>query len=153
MCIPGCYKLRTPHPKINVPSHQEVNEWHATPETNCVLFPSSNPYQFTKSARLGTQLDVAPQMLQETRRKILSWTPEFFSFSFCFTLDVYMGVSKNRGTPKSSILIGFSIINHPFWDTSFFGNTHIYIMKMTSSSVSSSSVLHSGVCNLSTVPV
>ena len=28
-----------------------------------------------------------------------------------------MDVSKNNGTPKSSILIGFSIINHPFWDT------------------------------------
>ena len=28
-------------------------------------------------------------------------------------LDV--GVSENSGTPKSSILIGFSIINHPFW--------------------------------------
>ena len=28
-----------------------------------------------------------------------------------------MDVSKNRGTPKSSILIGFSIIYHPFWDT------------------------------------
>ena len=26
----------------------------------------------------------------------------------------YLGVSKNNGTPKSSILIGFSIINHPF---------------------------------------
>ena len=26
-----------------------------------------------------------------------------------------MGVSLNGGTPKSSILIGFSIINHPFW--------------------------------------
>ncbi len=26
-----------------------------------------------------------------------------------------MGVSKNNGTPKSSILIGFSIVNHPFW--------------------------------------
>ena len=25
-----------------------------------------------------------------------------------------MGVSKNNGTPKSSILIGFSTINHPF---------------------------------------
>ena len=37
----------------------------------------------------------------------------------------YMGVSKNSGTPKSSILIGFSIINHPFWDTSIFGNTHM----------------------------
>ena len=26
-----------------------------------------------------------------------------------------MGVSKNDGAPKSSVLIGFSIINHPFW--------------------------------------
>ena len=37
----------------------------------------------------------------------------------------YMGVSENGGTPKSSILIGFSIINHPFWGTPIFGNTHI----------------------------
>ena len=36
-----------------------------------------------------------------------------------------MGVSKNKGTPKSFILIGFSIINHSFWDTPIFGNTHI----------------------------
>ena len=27
--------------------------------------------------------------------------------------------------PKSSILIGFSIINHPFWGTLIFGNTHL----------------------------
>ena len=39
----------------------------------------------------------------------------------------YMGVCKNNGTPKSSILIGFSIINHPFWDTPIFGNTHMDI--------------------------
>ena len=31
--------------------------------------------------------------------------------------NFYMGVSKNSGTPKSSILIGFSSINHPFWGT------------------------------------
>ena len=37
----------------------------------------------------------------------------------------FMFVSKNRGTPKSSILIGFSIISHPFWGTPIFGNTHI----------------------------
>ncbi len=37
-----------------------------------------------------------------------------------------MDVSKNRGTPKSSILIGFSIINHPFWGTPIFGNTLIF---------------------------
>ena len=27
--------------------------------------------------------------------------------------------------PKSSILIGFSIINHPFWGTPIFGNTNL----------------------------
>ena len=37
-----------------------------------------------------------------------------------------MGVSLNAGTPKSSILIGISMINHPFWGTPIFGNTHIY---------------------------
>ena len=36
-----------------------------------------------------------------------------------------MDVSENSGTPKSSILIGFSIINHPFWGTPIFGNSHI----------------------------
>ena len=40
-----------------------------------------------------------------------------------------LGVSKNGGgfPPKSSILIEFSIINHPFWGkTPIFGNTHIF---------------------------
>ena len=41
-----------------------------------------------------------------------------------------MDVSENSGTPKSSILIGFSIINHPFWDTSIFGNTHMLVPRI-----------------------
>ena len=36
-----------------------------------------------------------------------------------------MGVSKNSGIPKSSILIGFSIINRPFWGIPIFGNTRM----------------------------
>ena len=40
---------------------------------------------------------------------------------------IYMDVSENIGTPKSSILIGFSIITHPFWGTTIFGNIYIYI--------------------------
>ena len=32
----------------------------------------------------------------------------------------YMDVSENSGSPKSSILIGFSIINHSFWGTTIF---------------------------------
>ena len=38
----------------------------------------------------------------------------------------HVGVSKNRGTPKSSILIRFSIINHPFWDTPFWKHPNVY---------------------------
>ena len=45
----------------------------------------------------------------------------------CHTLrsKKIMGVSLNGGTPKSSILTGFSIINHPFWGTPIFENTHM----------------------------
>ena len=32
---------------------------------------------------------------------------------------------ENGGTPKSSILMGISIINHPFWSPPIFGNTHM----------------------------
>ena len=41
-------------------------------------------------------------------------------------LRFHVDVSENSGTPKSSILIGFSIINHPFWGTPYFWK-HPYI--------------------------
>jgi hypothetical protein len=31
----------------------------------------------------------------------------------------------NGGTPKSSILKGFSIVNHPFGSTLIYGNPHV----------------------------
>ncbi len=46
---------------------------------------------------------------------------------YIYLIYIYMVGSKNNGTPKSSILIGFSIINHPFWDTPIFRNTHTII--------------------------
>ena len=42
---------------------------------------------------------------------------------FCNCLGIValdVDVSKNSGTPKSSILIGFSIIHHPFWGFSHY---------------------------------
>ena len=36
-----------------------------------------------------------------------------------------MGVP--HGTPKSSTLIGFSLINHPFWGTPIYGNPHVLL--------------------------
>ena len=37
-----------------------------------------------------------------------------------YTPTSYMGVSLNGGTPKSSISMGVSSINHPFWGTTIF---------------------------------
>ena len=42
-----------------------------------------------------------------------------------------MGVSLNGDTPKSSILIGVSIINHPFWGTTILGNPHMMTIYPT----------------------
>ena len=47
---------------------------------------------------------IADSWLKKVRWKNIPWT-----------LD--MDVSENSGTPKSSISIGFAIINHPFWGT------------------------------------
>ena len=44
-----------------------------------------------------------------------------------FKTTLQMDVSENSGTPRSSILIGFSIINHPFWGTPIFGNTQMFV--------------------------
>ena len=40
-----------------------------------------------------------------------------------------MDVSKNSGTPKSSILMGFSIINHPLW-VPLFLETPRYVLRI-----------------------
>ena len=45
--------------------------------------------------------------------------------SYIYT-HIYMGVSKNRVPPQTSILIWFLITNHPFWGTPIVGNTHLY---------------------------
>ncbi len=62
----------------------------------------------------GSQLqncEVSSKSLGRTDGSSLWWWIE------AMYIYIYMGVSKNRGgPPKSSILIGFSIINHPFWD-------------------------------------
>ena len=44
---------------------------------------------------------------------------------------MYIGGSENSSTPKTSILIRFSIINHPFWGTPIFGNIHICLSNLT----------------------
>ena len=75
-------------------------------------------------------------LVKKVRRfSVFSWreigrmeTPKAQRMHVCsIYIYMYMDVSENSGTPKSSIFIGFSIINHPFWGTPIFGNTHMYI--------------------------
>ena len=63
-------------------------------------------------------------MVTVSQQNLVSLFSLFLS-PFQYPAGIYMAVSKNRGTPKSSILIGFSIINHPFWGT-ILGNPHIF---------------------------
>ena len=51
------------------------------------------------------------------------WVCSSVCIMFCAFVEVYI----NSGTPKSSILIWFSSINHPFWGTPIFGNTHMQV--------------------------
>ena len=71
-----------------------------------------------------THLDVQTRAwnLEVTDTRFKFW--ELLRCTIQFHQD--MDVSENSGNPKSSILIGISIINHPFWGIPIFGNTHIW---------------------------
>ena len=68
------------------------------------------------------ETDIAPEN---------QWLEDEFPFGARPPERCYVEVSENRGTPKSSILIGFSIINDSFWGTPLFGNTHVSFGEST----------------------
>ena len=91
--------------------------------------------KFTQTQRCPTS-DLTPPQQKHKQ----SWTFAYiFPLSpfhlFQFQRWIHMGVSKYRGgPPKSSILIGFSIINHPFWGVSpLFLETPIYFVNISGS--------------------
>ena len=55
--------------------------------------------------------------------------PEKFDHQYWKPIRIWMFPKIMGFPPKSSILIGFSIINHPFWGTPIFGNTHMVVWK------------------------
>ena len=57
-------------------------------------------------------------------KKLNKFEIQYLSF-LNYLSSTHLDISKNSGTPKSSILLGFSIINHSFWGTPIFGNTQI----------------------------
>ena len=63
-------------------------------------------------------------LLETLSKKWYHWWRKVSHVLFNFTSH-HMEISRNEGSPKSSILIGFSLVNHPFWGTSIYGNPHI----------------------------
>ena len=63
-----------------------------------------------------------------SRACVLKWSCEDVSDGHIESRSIILlkdGCFQNGGTPKSSILMMFSIINHPFWGTPIFGNTQM----------------------------
>ena len=80
---------------------------------------------FTWWFSLGFPDRLRQLLAQELRTSWGKVKPGKLSLKKSYEATEDLDVSKNSGTPKSSILIGFSIINHPFWGTRIFGNTHL----------------------------
>ena len=68
-------------------------------------------------------------MSQIDKAKTYKYFPKeiIYNFDTFHPYNTYLEVSINGGTPKSSILNGMSHINHPFWGTPIYGNTHMYL--------------------------
>ena len=64
--------------------------------------------------RCPTQSDHRSGALPQLQLVKYDW--RWSACDFCKS-EYDMGVSENSGTPKSSVLTGFSIFNHPFWGT------------------------------------
>ena len=87
------------------------------------IFPWNKEVSLPKRYLLGAQVVWGHYNLTRNMDPMGSKEPRILltaHFQHLFRLN--QGVSKNRGTPKSSILMKFSIINHPFWGTPIFGN-------------------------------
>ena len=100
-----------------------------------------------KGAKANFEDTRAPNMKNCTQKniqwfltKLILW--RFCPFPSCFTVSQRVSLTMpvethtsiagpkirlSRVPPKSLILIGFSVMSHPFWGTPIFGNTHIYV--------------------------
>ena len=77
-----------------------------------------------------SQLTWTRQVLKtwEYKSIVAALLTHFMPHTVCIHIYIYyMVASINGGNPKSSILIGCSIPNHPFGDTSVYGNTHVCV--------------------------
>ena len=93
-------------------------QWNNMEQLEPMSFPL--PRHKSGDAVFKATIQIVLQLLKPLKQ----WSyPRFFP---PMTQMVQLDIPQNRGgPPKSSILVGFSIINHPFWGTPIFGNTQL----------------------------
>ena len=117
------------------------HDWNATPKL--IRFNMPNLQVQCQTARLPqcfwiwnlSTKRTNTSMIQHYSEGSLRWLNQHWPW---WTLDGLLNFEihqliwvfpKIGGTPTSSILIGFSIVNHPFWGITIFGNTHMQMIK------------------------
>ena len=90
----------------------------------CFLPQASTPWILLQMGLCRSSQDWGSEIYNS---RIISQRGWKASLSWCF--EHHLEVSWNGGTPKSSILIGFSTINNPFWGTPIYGNPHFTMLK------------------------
>ena len=94
--------------------HQASYSPFLTATASCLVMCSVSSFPLTSHNQVNFEKSYAKPILQPQKEVI------------------HMGVSTNGGTPKSSILMGFSIIDHPFWGIPIYGNPHVLSCIRTS---------------------
>ena len=88
----------------------------------------SSPFRSTLSSKKSPNAKTRPRQKGPKPRK--GCVSGSANVPVCGYIYIWV-FPKNSGTPKSSNSIGISIINHPFWGTPIFGNTHIQGMHIS----------------------
>ena len=93
-------------------SHENRIQSHISPQSHHHI----TSYQSFLVSLLHLENDLGPARNAVAGAELSSDTMDggFSSFRRSLELGTHMGLSIHGGTPKSSILMGFSIINHPF---------------------------------------
>ena len=110
------------------PETRKKNPSFATRESPCAKCKTKGHVQTATSFHAGFHSGIIDLALKKKQRGF-DWN-DITSRPRCHRKVckvIYVGVSKNHGIPKSSILIGFSIIFtiHFGGNTPIFGNTHM----------------------------
>ena len=105
---------------INIPPHLALGNLAKSPRLQSPLASLYRSFGPPRSSKLRWRGHDYPTQLVDPR----PYNPRPHKGNSPERLSMWM-FPKMVVTPKSSILIGISSINHPFWGTTIFGNTHV----------------------------